>query len=121
MNFTISVKPKKITSTTKNGLYSKLSQYGFTCFNKYSVGARVKDLRGKVTVTGLNFEKHRSKKSQISKTFKGKKGLPIRKTTIHKGAHWVAYVYTFNEELLEMLNLKVNQDTRTFKLEKIRK
>jgi hypothetical protein len=99
MRFVIDVKPVKKVEKTKHGVMYGM-RYAIPCFSDFSKGA----LSDGTNVYGVNYEKHRKK------VVDGKLAA----------SHWVGYVYKFPKGLLRSLNLRVVQNKRNFKLEKVK-
>lgn len=117
MKLTINVRPQTITAHSKDALIAKIkgnhhtcshSNYGFGIANEYR-----NDLKG---MRVYNLHKVRAKYQQI----KNKTGIDDTRKVAKKvrDAHWVAYVYDFNVDVLDALNLKVDQKQRNFVLKK---
>jgi hypothetical protein len=99
MRLFIDMKPVKKVASTKQGI-----RYGIRYANLCLSDVSKWSLSDGANVYGVNYEKHRKK------VVDGKL----------VAAHWVGYVYKFPHELLHSLNLRVVQNKRNFKLEKVK-
>ena len=110
MKIVIDIKPYKIEARTKGELLNKIS-------NK--VGGYTSNTYGRITrekeVVGIVYEKRRRKvdSKKITKTFCGEKKRIYKE--VSRG-HWVAYVYRFPADVLDLMRVKsISQKKRTFK------
>lgn len=100
---------------TKNELEAHIRQNGYQAFGSLYSGLVSRD--GK-TVFGVNYEKFRRKTERRVVTKGKNKGKT--ESVVTREAHWEAYVYRFDVELLRLAGLKLIQGTRNFRLESIK-
>jgi len=115
MQITTTVRPRKVTGSSKDIIRNKIGAHGLSISKHYSGSTNI---RNPETVIMINYEKHRPVKTQINKKYEGKKGK-VRKTKIEKNGHWVAYYYHFPIALLKALNIRVVQKKRNFVIEQL--
>lgn len=125
MKIFVTMKPIKFTAPTKEGVFRKsgLSQmvraFG-TYGNYYAPVLR----RQKQFAYVFTLEKHRSKFKQSKKKIKNPDtDSPfVMITSTHskkvRDKQWIMYLYKIDLQLLEVAGLRVNQNLRTYTLEK---
>lgn len=117
MKISKTIRPTRITGNSKEDIYRKIGALGYTSSKHFSGKTNSMSVgidKSRMVVFGINLEKRRPVKKQSPKaTFKGKNGN-VRKTKIVEEGHWVAHYYRFPVSLLEALNLKLVQNSRTF-------
>jgi hypothetical protein len=111
----INVNPTIKTGTTKDSVVSQIRNMfrlaTITCSSRFGYGIATDD-----KVVAYILEKRRPVKTQSKRAvFAGDKGN-IRKTKIKERGHWVGRAYTFDIKQLQMVGLKIQQKTRTFKI-----
>lgn len=100
---------------TKDELEAIVRNNGYQAFGSLYSGFVSRD--GK-TVFGVNYEKFRRKTERRVVT-NGKNKGKIESVVVRE-AHWEAYVYRFDLELLRLAGLKLIQGSRNFRLESIK-
>ncbi len=114
MKFSFTLKPRIITGQTKHGLVSKIMANHVWTFSRNGsfLGPVVKSGQ-RSTLRVYNLEKHRK---VVKRTIvNGKK-----KSEIVSPNHWVGFVYDIPLELIQLMEIKVIQDSRTFRIQKLK-
>lgn len=118
MKFILNIKPTIITGRTKREVLSKAGLSGFVTqkhFSGYSSHLTSFSHKHPEIFSVVNLIKQRKKSKQVSKDATG-----VTKSIILKQAGWTGYLYKIPEEILVLLNLKLQQNPRNFKLIKIK-
>jgi len=112
MQFTLTKRPSIVKGRTKNEVLPKLRLSGYMSSNHFSgyCDGGV-SFRNPKKYTVVNFEKYNKKCKHTIKN--GKK-----QSTVIRNAHWIGYAYSFTSEELEVLNIKLVQQTRNFIISK---
>lgn len=118
MKLSLNIKPTKVIGNTKSALLSNVSNqkitHGLITENGKSfsyTGFQSPSDESKITV--VNLHKVRKKSLQDKRTDGKTKSKVVVKP------HWIAYVYTFDIEMLKQMGYKsINQNTRNFELKK---
>lgn len=98
MQIRLKMSPVVVVGPTKEILNRKIhDRFRVTCFSYNSYGSGLKCGFRNDTFLMVNYQKFRSKRGK-------------------REAHWVAYVYKFEEDFLKGTDLRVKQNTRNFEL-----
>lgn len=113
MKFTVNVKPSRYTGSSKYDVISKIRGNRGCTYSSYGNGLTNVGRFGDNTIRVYNLHKVNTKVVQEKYKTGDKKGQ-TKKSKVIKPAHWVAYVYDFNIDMLKMLKLEVIQNNRNF-------